>query len=72
MQRQVRHLRTDTDGLPQEIESWVSALAQYDNNEFDTALGEFDKISDTSKILFNMGVIHATVGAHEKAVRLYV
>ncbi len=43
-------------------------MGQYDNNEFDTALGEFDKIADTSKILFNMGVIHATLGGHEKAV----
>lgn len=52
----------------QEIETWVAALARYDNNEFDDALGEFDKICDTSKILFNMGVIHATLGEHEKAV----
>ncbi|KAL3955952.1 hypothetical protein ACCO45_008798 [Purpureocillium lilacinum] len=54
--------------LKQEIETWVAALGRYDNNEFDDALGEFDKISDTSKILFNMGVIHATLGEHEKAV----
>lgn len=46
----------------------MSALARYDNNEFEDALGEFEKISDTSKILFNMGVIHATLGEHEKAV----
>lgn len=46
----------------------MAALARYDNNEFDDALGEFDKIGDTSKILFNMGVIHATLGEHEKAV----
>lgn len=47
----------------------MSALARYDNNEFDEALKDFEKISDTSKILFNMGVIHATLGEHEKAVR---
>jgi hypothetical protein len=52
----------------QEIETWVSALGRYDNNEFEEALAEFDNISDTSKILFNMGVIHATLGEHEKAV----
>ncbi|KAM0480371.1 hypothetical protein ACHAPX_004202 [Trichoderma viride] len=57
--------------LKQEIETWVAALARYDNNEFDDALGEFDKIGDTSKILFNMGVIHATLGEHEKAVECY-
>ena len=52
----------------QEIETWVAALASYDNNEFDVALKVFDQISDTSKILFNCGVIHATLGEHEKAV----
>jgi hypothetical protein len=46
----------------------VAALTHYDNNEFDEALKEFDNISDTSKILFNCGVIHATLGEHEKAV----
>lgn len=47
----------------------MAALASYDNNEFDEALKVFDQISDTSKILFNCGVIHATLGEHEKAVR---
>lgn len=46
----------------------MAALGHYDNNEFDEALKEFDVISDTSKILFNCGVIHATLGQHEKAV----
>ncbi|TGO39426.1 hypothetical protein BHYA_0054g00220 [Botrytis hyacinthi] len=57
--------------LKQEIETWVSALGRYDNNEFDEALKEFDGIADTSKILFNCGVIHATLGEHEKAVECY-
>ncbi|KAH7380682.1 hypothetical protein BKA66DRAFT_127871 [Pyrenochaeta sp. MPI-SDFR-AT-0127] len=57
--------------LKQEIETWVAALASYDNNEFDEALKTFDGISDTSKILFNCGVIHATLGEHEKAVDCY-
>lgn len=56
------------NGSLQEIETWVSALANYDNNEFDEALKTFDGISDTSKILFNCGVIHATLGEHGKAV----
>jgi hypothetical protein len=46
----------------------VAALAHYDNNEFDEALKTFDSIADTSKILFNCGVIYATLGQHEKAV----
>ena len=45
-----------------------SLRSHYDNNEFDEALKTFDTISDTSKILFNCGVIHATLGEHEKAV----
>ncbi|KAI0603353.1 tetratricopeptide [Biscogniauxia sp. FL1348] len=57
--------------LKQEIETWVAALSRYDNNEFEEALGQFENISDTSKILFNMGVIHATLGEHEKAVECY-
>lgn len=48
----------------------MTALAHYDNNEFDEALKEFEGISDTSKILFNCGVIHATLGQHEKAVSI--
>ncbi|KAF5683725.1 oxidoreductase [Fusarium denticulatum] len=57
--------------LKQEIETWVAALGRYDNNEFEEALNEFGKIGDTSKILFNIGVIHATLGEHEKAVESY-
>ncbi|EGS17792.1 uncharacterized protein CTHT_0071400 [Thermochaetoides thermophila DSM 1495] len=57
--------------LKQEIETWVEALKYYDNNEFDEALKTFEKIADTSKIWFNMGVIHATLGEHEKAVECY-
>ncbi|KAF2019656.1 hypothetical protein BU24DRAFT_406296 [Aaosphaeria arxii CBS 175.79] len=57
--------------LKQEIETWVAALAHYDGNDFEEALKEFDGISDTSKILFNCGVIHATLGEHEKAVDCY-
>lgn len=57
-----------TNGL-QEIETWVEALGHYDNNEFEDSLRVFDNIAETSKILFNCGVIHATLGEHERAVR---
>ena len=46
----------------------MQALAHYDNNEFEEALKTFDAISDTSKILFNCGVIQATLGEHARAV----
>lgn len=48
----------------------MTALGHYDNNEFDEALKSFENIADTSKILFNCGVIHATLGEHGKAVSL--
>lgn len=54
--------------LKQEIETWVKAVGQYDNHEFEEALKTFEEISDTAKILFNCGVIHATLGQHHKAV----
>ncbi|KAI7371290.1 hypothetical protein KC354_g679 [Hortaea werneckii] len=57
--------------LKQEIETWVAALAAYDNNEFENALRCFEQIADTSKILFNAGVIHATLGEHAQAVECY-
>lgn len=75
--KQVRTLESRTrpndftnTSQPQEIETWVAALGHYDNNEFEEALRIFDDIADTSKILFNCGVIHATLGEHEKAVGL--
>lgn len=52
----------------QEIETWVEAMGFYDNNDFDSALRTFDNIPDTAKILFNCGVIHATLGEHKRAV----
>lgn len=52
----------------QDIETWVAALAHYDNNEFEEAIRTFTPIADTSKVWFNCGVIHATLGEHEKAV----
>ncbi|WEW59793.1 hypothetical protein PRK78_005273 [Emydomyces testavorans] len=57
--------------LKQEIETWVQALGHYDNNEFEEALKTFANIADTSRILFNCGVIYATLGEHAKAVDYY-
>ncbi|CAG8924745.1 unnamed protein product [Penicillium salamii] len=57
--------------LKQEIETWVQALEAYENQEFEEALRCFDQIADTSKILFNCGVIYATLGEHGKAVECY-
>ena len=43
-------------------------MNHYDANEFIESLERFDLIADTSKIFFNIGVIHATLGEHERAV----
>ena len=51
-----------------EIETWVTAASQYDNHEFDQALETFEQIANTAAILFNCGMINATLGQHEKAV----
>ncbi|KAG8530004.1 uncharacterized protein KY384_005486 [Bacidia gigantensis] len=65
-----RTLKYETYGM-QEIETWVAALGQYDNHEFEESLKTFDKISDTSKILFNCGMIQATLGQHASAVECF-
>lgn len=57
--------------LKQEIESWVEALNYYDAQEYEDALRIFEQNADTSKIYFNIGMIHATLGEHEKAVEAY-
>lgn len=62
-------IQFDADYNIKEIETWVQALDAYDSQEFEEALRQFDQIADTSKILFNCGVIYATLGEHDKAVR---
>ena len=49
----------------------MQALSHYDQTEYEESLRVFDNIADTSRILFNCGVIHATIGEHEKAVKCY-
>lgn len=55
--------------LKAELEVWASALEAYDAEKFDEALELFSSIGESSKILTNMGLIYATVGDHETAVR---
>jgi hypothetical protein len=54
--------------LKAELSTWAAALAAYTSQDFSLALAEFDKIADTSKINWNIGIIHATLGEHERAV----
>ena len=46
----------------------MEALEYYDNQDYYKALEIFTSTADTSKIFFNIGMIHATLGDHEKAV----
>lgn len=57
--------------LKQEIESWVEALNHYDTQDYEQALTVFETNADTSKIYFNIGMIYATLGEHERAVEAY-
>ncbi|KAG0141226.1 hypothetical protein CROQUDRAFT_99050 [Cronartium quercuum f. sp. fusiforme G11] len=54
--------------LKAEIETWSAALDFYDAQNFDQALSKFEDIADSSKILFNIGLIYATLGEHEVAI----
>ncbi|KAK6363133.1 hypothetical protein TWF730_000582 [Orbilia blumenaviensis] len=59
--------------LKQEIETWVQALELCDLEEPDytSALAKFESIGDSAKVLFNIGILQATLGEHEKAVSVY-
>lgn len=54
--------------LKAELETWANALEAYDGNELNEAMRHFEKISDTSKICWNIGIILATMGRHEEAI----
>ncbi|KAF7980806.1 hypothetical protein HWV62_36412 [Athelia sp. TMB] len=57
--------------LKAELETWASALKAYDEEDLERALDLFAGIADSSKILTNIGLIHATLGEHEAAVEQF-
>ncbi|GAA5897353.1 hypothetical protein JCM6882_001865 [Rhodosporidiobolus microsporus] len=57
--------------LKAELQTWANALVAFDKQDFDGALGLFEQIADTSRIFFNLGLIHATLGGHEQAVAFF-
>ncbi|KAK6509363.1 hypothetical protein TWF481_004113 [Arthrobotrys musiformis] len=59
--------------LKQEIETWVQALelCDLDQPDYGAALAKFESIGDSAKVLFNIGILQATLGEHEKAVSVY-
>jgi len=58
--------------LKAELETWASALKAYDEEDMEKSLYLFSTIADSSKILTNMGLIHATLGEHELAVEQFI
>ncbi|GAA6018205.1 hypothetical protein JCM11491_005631 [Sporobolomyces phaffii] len=57
--------------LKQELETWSDALAAFDRQDHDTALSLFHSMDPSSKIHFNVGLIHATRGHHELAIEAF-
>ncbi|GAA5969191.1 hypothetical protein JCM11641_007503 [Rhodosporidiobolus odoratus] len=57
--------------LKQELQTWADALEAFDKQDFGGALSLFERISDTSKIQFNIGIILATLGGHDQAVSFF-
>ncbi|GAA5838414.1 hypothetical protein JCM9279_003236 [Rhodotorula babjevae] len=57
--------------LKQELQAWQSALTAFEAGDHATALARFEDISDTSKVVFNMALIHAIGGEHDQAVALF-
>ncbi|RSH89090.1 hypothetical protein EHS25_002756 [Saitozyma podzolica] len=57
--------------LKAELSTWATALKAYDAQDFPASLAEFGRIADTSKINWNIGIIHATLGEHQSAVEWF-
>ncbi|GAA5903224.1 hypothetical protein JCM8208_002243 [Rhodotorula glutinis] len=57
--------------LKQELQVWQSALQAFEAGDHALALARFEEISDTSKVVFNMALIHAIGGEHDQAVALF-
>ncbi|GAA96970.1 uncharacterized protein L969DRAFT_90378 [Mixia osmundae IAM 14324] len=57
--------------LKAEIETWVAALDAHDQQDYDASLDHFATIAVSSKILFNIGIIHAALGAHDDAIAYF-
>lgn len=57
--------------LKAELETWAAALKAYDAEDFSSSLDEFTKIAESSKIHWNLGIILATLGDHQKAVERF-
>ncbi|KAK4701929.1 hypothetical protein P7C70_g4298, partial [Phenoliferia sp. Uapishka_3] len=57
--------------LKQQLQVWSDALDAYEAQDFELSLQLFETIADESKILFNIGLVQATIGSHELAVESF-
>jgi tetratricopeptide (TPR) repeat protein len=57
--------------LKAELEIWSQALDAYDAADLAKSLEVFATIAESSKVYFNIGVIHATLGQHKQAVQAF-
>lgn len=57
--------------LKEELEGWTQALISYEASDLPKALEIFQRLahgSDSSKLQFNIGLIHAAMSKHQLAV----
>jgi neutrophil factor 2 len=57
--------------LKSELLIYQAALESYNSSQYSAALASFARISETSKVQWNMGVILATMGRHGEAVKRF-
>jgi len=57
--------------LKSELLIYSAALEAFDSSNLSLALSHFSKISETSKIQWNMGIILATMGRHNEAIKRF-
>jgi tetratricopeptide (TPR) repeat protein len=57
--------------LKAELEIWTQALEAYDAADLEKSIKIFATIAESSKVYFNIGVIHATLGQHKQAVQAF-
>ena len=54
--------------LKVELEIWSAALDDFDKGEYDNAALHFQKIAETSRIHYNLGIILAIKSDHRNAI----
>jgi hypothetical protein len=57
--------------LQEELPIWNAAIAAYEREDVQSALDLFERLQQSTKVLFNIGLIYATVGHHTVAVEKF-